>query len=91
VFFLPSLKSAAVTLRLDRAWTEEQLAAALKAYGGEWELVRRDIGTKIWEAPDGTIAIQMLNSLHIQSKAVMDLVNTELAEREGKREAVPQF
>lgn len=91
VFFVPSLKTAAVVLRLNQAWTDEQLEAALKAYGGQWKPIQQNIGAKIWKAPDGTVAIYSLNSLRIQSRTVIQLVNTEISERDGKQEAVPQF
>ncbi len=90
VFFLPSLELAAVRLQLDRAWTDEQIAAALKAYGGEWKLVKRGIITH-WVAPDGALAISMLTWLDIQSKAVVDMVAKKSADDAAKRKAVPTF
>lgn len=90
VFFLPSLELAAVRFQLNRTWTNEQIEAALKAYGGEWRRVKRGMITQ-WLAPDGSLAISMLTWLDIQSKAIVDLVARTSAENEAKRKAVPNF
>lgn len=90
IFILPSLELAAVRLQLNRAWTDEQVEAALKAYGGEWKLVKRGTITH-WIAPDGSLAISMLTWLDIHSKAVVDLVSKTSAEAAAKRKAVPTF
>lgn len=92
VFFLPSLQLAAVNLRMGQFWTDEQIQAALKAYGGEWTPVKLANGVvKQWVAPDGSNAIHLISSLHIQSKVVVDAVAKELAEQDAKRKAVPTF
>jgi hypothetical protein len=92
VFFLPSLKVAGVTLRLGQSWTDEQIQAALKAYGDDWKRVRRgNVFADEWVAPDGSNAIHLASSLYIQSKAVVDAVVKELAEQDAKRKAVPMF
>jgi hypothetical protein len=92
VFHYPSLKLAAVILRMGQSWTDEQIEAALKAYGGEWRRVKlNNAVVKEWVAPDGSNAICLISSLHIQSKAVADAVAKELAEEDAKRKAVPQF
>jgi hypothetical protein len=90
VFFLPSLDLAAVRLQMDRQWTDEQIEAALAAYGGEWKLVKKGIVT-YWVAPDGSLAISMLTWLDIQSKAIVDQVAKTQAEDDAKRKAVPKF
>lgn len=90
VFFMPSLQIAAVRLQLDRAWTPEQIEAALAAYGGEWKLVKAGIVT-YWSAPDGSRAISMLTWIDIQSKAVVEMVDKTLAESEAKRKAIPKL
>lgn len=92
VFFLPSLKLAAVRLRMGHSWNDEQIQAALKAYGGEWKPVRLANGVvKQWVAPDGSNATHLLSSLQIQSKEIVDAVAKELAEQDAKRKAVPKF
>ena len=91
VFFLPSLKLASVRLQMTKGgWTEEQVEAALKAYGGEWKLVKKGVITA-WAAPDGSMAIRMLTWIDIHSKAIMDLVERQLADQEAERKAVPKF
>lgn len=92
VFLSPSLKLAAVNLRMGQFWTDEQIQAALKAYGGEWKPVKLANGVvKQWVAPDGSNAIYLLSSLHIQSKEIVDAVESELADQDAKRKDVPKF
>lgn len=91
VFHSPSLKLAGVTLRMNQAWSGEQIQAALQAYGGQWQPVERNGVVRDWIAPDGTTALVMINSLRFQSKAVVDAVAQELAEQDAKRKAVPTF
>ena len=89
-FFLPSLELAAVRLQMNRQWTDEQIEAALAAYGGEWKPVKKGIVT-YWVAPDGSMAISMLTWLDILSKPIVDLVAKAVAEDDAKRKAVPKF
>jgi hypothetical protein len=91
VFFQPSLELAAVRLWLKQEWTTEQIAAALQAYGGEWKPTQNNGIVRSWQAPDGSLAIKLLNSLQIQSKTIVDAVAKELAEQDAKRKAVPTF
>lgn len=91
VFLLPSLELASVRLTMNQPWTEEQITAALQAYGGAWKPLPASIGIVAWEAPDGARAISMLNSLIIQSKATEDALTKEYADLEAKRKAVPKF
>ncbi len=91
VFFLPSLQLAGVRLQLNHSWTNEQMAAALAAYGGEWQPVMRNISVTAWVAPDGTRAINLLTWLDIQSKTVVDLMQKTLAEDDARQKAVPKF
>jgi hypothetical protein len=92
VFFSPSLKPAAVNLRMGQAWSEEQIQAALAAYGGEWQPLKLASGeVREWVAPDGSNAIRLSSSLHIQSKEVVVAVAKELATDDAKRKAVPTF
>jgi hypothetical protein len=91
VYFLPSLKLAAVRLQLNRAWTPEQIEAALAAYGGEWKLVKRGPTITSWVAPDGTLAISMLTWIDFQSKAIVDLTAKTVGEADAKQKGVPQF
>ena len=91
VFFLPSMAVAAVRLQLNRAWTPEQIEAALAAYGGEWRPISRNGIVNSWVAPDGSIAISMLTWIDIQSKAIVDLIEKTLAEEAAKRKAIPKF
>lgn len=92
VFSYPSLKLAAVRLQLNRAWTSEQTEAALTAYGASWKPVNSGNSTvKIWIAPDGTLAIQMLTWIDFQSRGVVELVEKTRAESAAKRKAVPKF
>ncbi len=52
VFFVPSLKLAEVTLQMERSqWTDEQVTAALSAYGPEWRLTGRNVGQRRWSTP----------------------------------------
>lgn len=91
VFYLPSLRLAAVRLQLDRAWTKEQIEAALAAYGGEWAPISRNGIVNSWVAPDGTLAISMLTWLEIQSKTIVEEVEKSLAADVAKRKAIPKF
>lgn len=91
VFFLPSLKLASVRLQMiDSGWTDEQIEAALKAYGGEWKLVKKGVVTA-WAAPDGSVAVRMLTWIDIHSRTILDQVEKELADMDAKRKAVPNF
>lgn len=91
VFFLPKLKLASVRLQLNRAWTPEQIEAALTAYGGQWTPVKHNGIINTWVAPDGSRAISMLTWLDIQSKEIVDLLEKTAATEEAKRKAIPQF
>lgn len=91
VYFLPSLELAGVRLRLPRAWTKEQIEAALAAYGGEWQPAKGNGVSNTWIAPDGSVAIQQIASLEIQSKKIVDLIERTLAEEQAKKKAVPKF
>jgi len=91
VFFLPSMSVAAVRLQLNRAWTSEQIQAALAAYGGEWRSIGPNSMVNSWIAPDGSIAINMLTWIDINSKAIVDLIQKTLAEEAAKRKAIPKF
>jgi len=90
VFFLPTLQLVAVRLQMNHQWTEEQIQAALAAYGGEWKSVKNGVVT-YWIAPDGSMAISMLTWLDIQSKVIVDLTAKTLAEDDAKQKAVPKF
>jgi hypothetical protein len=92
VFHLPSLKLAEVMLRLERVtWTDEQVEAALTAYGREWKLSEKNVGKRIWTAPDGARAILLLTSLHIQPAHAVEFVEKARQEWDAKRKAVPKF
>lgn len=90
IFLLPSLQLAGVRLNLKHTWTPAQVDAALAAYGDQWTLVDKGM-IPTWIAPDGTTASLILLSLHIQSKAMTELVARTLTEKEAKRQAVPKF
>jgi hypothetical protein len=91
VFFLPSLKLASVRLQMTSGgWTDEQVEAALRAYGGEWKLVKKGVVTA-WIAPDGSMAVRMLTWIDIHSKAIFDQVEKVVADEDAKRKAVPNF
>lgn len=90
VFFLPTLQLAAVRLQMNQQWTEQQIEAALAAYGGEWKLIKRGIVT-YWVAPDGSLAISMLTWLDIQSKVIVDQTAKTLADDDAKLKVVPNF
>lgn len=92
VFHVPSLKLAEVTLRLaSNTWTDEQVEAALSAYGPEWRLTGRNVGQRRWSTPDGARAILLLTSLHIQSPRTVAAIEQARQERETQRKAVPKF
>jgi len=91
VFYLPSLKLAGVKYSLNRSWTPEQIQAALSALGTDWKLYDGNIAFKAWRIQDGTIAISILNSLEIQSAALVEDIARELAAKEAARKAVPKF
>jgi hypothetical protein len=91
VHFLPSLRLASVTLHLPRQWTNEQIEAALASYGGAWKPVSARGIINYWVAPDGAVAISLLNLLQIQSKVIVDQILKSLAEDDAKRKAVPKF
>ena len=92
VFHVPSLKLAEVTLRLEsNTWTDEQVAAALTAYGSDWRLTGGNLGQRRWSSPDGARAILLLTSLHIQSPETIAAIEKVRQEREAQRKAVPKF
>lgn len=92
VFFYPSLKPAAVRLQLNRAWTKEQVEAALAAYGGSWQPASSgNPMIKAWVAPDETLAFAILTWVDFQSKEIVALVEKFLAESDAKRKAVPKL
>ncbi len=91
VFFLPSLQPASVRLQLKQKWTREQVEAALVAYGGSWTPVTQNGIVDFWTAPDGSLAINMLTWVEIQSKTIVDEVAKNLADKDAKRKAVPKF
>ena len=91
VFFHPSLKLASVRLQLKHAWTAEQVAAALEAYGASWKPTDGGIDIKEWIAPDGTQAIKMLTWVDFQSAEAVALANKALAEADAKRKANPKL
>ena len=91
VFYLPSLQTASVRLQLPRKWSEEQVRAALTAYGGSWEPVRTAGFVDSWIAPDGTVATNMLTWVDIQSKAIVDEAAKTLSNIDAKKKAVPKF
>lgn len=91
VFFLPSLQLASVRLQLKQKWTREQVEAALEAYGGSWQPVSQNGIVDSWIAPDGSLAINMLTWVEIQSKTIVAEVAKNLAAEDAKRKAVPKF
>lgn len=91
VFRLPSLKLAGVKYSLNRSWTPEQIQAALNALGTGWKPYDGNIAFKAWRFQDGTIAISILNSLEIQSAALVEAVVNEMAAKDAARKAVPKF
>lgn len=91
VFKLPSLKLAGVKYSLNRSWTPEQIQAALSALGADWKPYDGNIGFKAWQLQDGTIAISILNSLEIQSAALVETIVNEVVAKDAARKAVPKF
>lgn len=91
VFFLPSLKLATASYQLPNVWTDEQINAALIAYGPNWKPIHDQGFVKSWVAPDGTVATYILTTLHIQAKAFTELGEKTIADREAKAKAVPKF
>jgi hypothetical protein len=92
IFNHPSLKLAAVRLQLNHPWTEAQIEAALAAYGGDWKPIRLKHTTiRTWAAPDGSRATEILTTIHIQSRAVTEIVEKTLAEFDAKRKAIPKL
>lgn len=91
IFHLPSLKLAAVKLHLPRQWTREQNETALAAYGAEWKPVSGNPALKLWITPNGVRAISILNSLEIQSAAVIQATERALQDADAKRKAIPKF
>lgn len=91
VFHVPSLKLAEVTLQMGRTWTDEQLKAALAAYGADWRPDGRNIGQQRWTTPDGARAILLLTTLYIQAPGTVSAVEKVRLEGEAKRKAVPKF
>lgn len=92
VFHVPSLKLAEVTLQMaGRTWTDEQVLAALKAYGHEWKLTGGNLGQRRWTTPDGARAILLLTSLHIQPSKTVAAIEQVRQERDAQRKAVPKF
>ncbi|HEY8993634.1 MAG TPA: hypothetical protein VIM71_03030 [Lacunisphaera sp.] len=91
VFFLPSLRLATARYRLPHRWTEDQVDAALRAYGGEWNRTKQGALVTRWEAPDGTTAAYILNTLFIHSKELVTMGEKVLEAEEAKRKAMPRF
>lgn len=90
-FNLPSLKLAAVKLHLPHVWTLEQISAALAAYGTGWKEVKTIPFTKVWTTPDGLRAIYLLNTLEIQTPAIVTEVELTLKDADAKGKAIPKF
>ncbi len=90
-YFIPSLQAASVRLQLKRQWTREQVEAALAAYGGSWQTVTRNGIVDSWIAPDGSLAINLLTWVEIQSKTIVEAVARNFAAEDAKRKAVPKF
>lgn len=91
VFHLPSLKLAAVTLRFPRAWTREQIEAALNAYASDWKPDGPQVVIKTWTTPRGDKAVFLLSALEIQSASIARRVEEEVQESDAKRKAIPKF
>jgi hypothetical protein len=91
VFLLPSLKLASASYSLHHAWTDEQISAALMAYGADWKPTYDQGFVKSWVTPDGTVAIYILTTLHIQSKTFTELGEKTSAENDAQKKAVPKF
>lgn len=82
VFLLPSLKLAAVTLRFPRAWTSEQIDAALTAYASDWKPDGPQVVVKTWTTPRGDKAVFTLSALEIQSASIAQRVEAVYRRRE---------
>ena len=91
VFFLPSLQLASIRFQLKQKWTREQVEAALEAYGGSWQPVSQNGIVDSWIAPDGSLAINMLTWVEIQSKTIVAEVAKNLTAEDAKRKAIPKF
>jgi hypothetical protein len=92
VFHVPSLKLAEVRLQMERGqWTDQQLAAALAAYGPAWQLTGRNVGQRQWSAPDGAKAFHSPMLLYIQPPATVAAVEQARQQRDAQRKAVPKF
>jgi hypothetical protein len=91
VFYVPSLKLASVILQLPRRWTEDQIEAALAAYGGEWNPEGSKVVFRTWSRSDGARAIFTLTSLEIQLPEIVSALDERVREEEAQKKVVPKF
>jgi hypothetical protein len=90
VFRVPELTLAGVVYYLPNLWTQEQVDAALEAFGGKWEVDKSGYG-RGYVAPDGARAIHLSGSLHFISAETYEALKKEREKQVEKRKAVPKF
>lgn len=89
-FHVPSLSLAGVTYGLGRGWTEEQVMAALSAFGGNWRPEPYIVG-RAFRRQDGACAVLIGYDLRVVSPE-MAMAAEKAAEAKGaKKKEVPEF
>lgn len=91
-YLLPQLEAVCVQYSMPHSWTEEQVNAALRAYGRKWTMIPRTFNiSPFYTTDDGTSAYHMSTMLFIQSKGLRDALKASAEAAEAKRREVPKF
>lgn len=81
-------------------WTDEQMKAALAAYGSGWKqvqlnslnLIMPDLAPRTWVSPEGVLAYKdMGNQLWVYAPELQVELRNQVAEIERQKKAVPKF
>jgi hypothetical protein len=103
VFEDSSSKATWVSLRLPRAWTDDQLKAALESYGSGWHKVRTSSLNQVmmssaglentWISEEGIVCyyVASVNQVMFYSPEVQDLIFETIVQSEVAAAQVPAF
>jgi hypothetical protein len=90
-----------VRYRLPDPWTEEQLNAALNAYGSDWKIAKQDLGVTlilrdkapaVYVSSAGTVAYKTVgNELVLYAPRLYSDLLAQIEESKRQKKAVPQF
>lgn len=90
-----------VKYTLPNAWTQEQINAALKAYGSDWKIVQENLGLDfimrdkapvVYRSSAGTLAYKtMFNELIVYAPQLYADLRGQIEEADRQKKAVPKF